>query len=143
MNPPTYEIEIKGLTEQIRKLNRFEVTAFRHFKGAAEQSVKLLERNWKMIAPVKTSRYRSSITGRVKSVVGTDVVAVCGTNVRSDRGFPYPAALEQSMRYHYRRGPRRGQFTYNRVARVLKNAQGSIKARFNKAVRKIVKDLEI
>ena len=143
MNPPTYEIEIKGLAEQIRKLNRFEVTAFRHFKGAAEQSVKLLERNWKMIAQVKTNLYRSSIHGRVKSVVGTDVVAVCGTNVRSDRGFPYPAALEQSMRYHYRSGPRKGQFTYNRVARILKNAQGSIKARFNKAVRNIVKDLEI
>ena len=143
MNPPTYTIEIKGLTEQIRKLNRFEVTAFRHFKGAAEQSVALLERNWKMVAPVNTGRYRSSIHGRVKSVVGTDVVAVCGTNVRSDRGFPYPAALEQSMRYHYRSGPRKGQFTYNRVARILKNAQGSIKARFNKAVRNIVKDLEI
>jgi len=143
MNPPTYEIEIKGLAEQIRKLNRFEVTAFRHFKGAGEQSVKLLERNWKMVAPVNTGRYRSSITGRVKSVVGTDIVAVCGTNVTSDKGFPYPAALEQSMRYHYRRGPRRGQFTYNRVARVLKNAQASIKARFNKAVRNIVKDLEI
>jgi len=143
MNPPTYEIEIKGLTEQIRKLNRFEVTAFRHFKSAAESSVKLLERNWKMVAPVDTGRYRSSITGQVKSVVGTDVVAVCGTNVTSERGFPYPAALEQSMRYHYRRGPRKGQFTYNRVVRVLKNAQGSIKARFNKAVRAIVKDLEI
>ena len=146
MNPPVYEIEIKGLTEQIRKLNRFEVTAFRHFKVAAEQSVALLERNWKMIAPValvKGWRYRSSIHGRVKSVVGTNVVAVCGTNVKSDKGFPYPAALEQSMRYHYRSGPRKGQFTYNRVARVLKNAQGSIKARFNKAVRNIVKDLEI
>ena len=139
----SYEIEIKGLTEQIRKLNRFEITAFRHFKGAAEESVKLLERNWKMIAPVKFNRYRSSIHGEVKSVVGTDVVAVCGTNVKSDKGFPYPAALEQSMRYHYRRGPRKGQFTYNRVARVLKNAQSSIKARFNKAVRNIVKDLEI
>ena len=143
MNPPVYEIEIRGLTEQIRKLNRFEVTAFRHFKVAAEQSVKLLERNWKMIAPVKTGQYRSSIAGRVKSVVGTDVVAVVGTNVRSDRGFPYPAALEQSMRYHYRSGPRKGQFTYNRVTRVLKRAQGTIKARFNKAVRNIVKDLEI
>ena len=139
----SYEIEIKGLTEQIRKLNRFEVTAFRHFKGAAEESVKLLERNWKMIAPVKTNRYRSSIAGRVKSIVGTNVVAVVGTNVKSDKGFPYPAALEQSMRYHYRSGPRKGQFTYNRVARVLKRAQGSIKARFNKAVRNIVKDLEI
>ena len=143
MNPPTYEIEIKGLSEQIRKLNRFEVTAFRHFKIAAEGSVKLLERNWKKIAPVDTGQYRSSIAGRVKSVVGTNVVATVGTNVKSAKGFPYPHALEHSQRYHYRRGPQRGQFTYNRVRRVLKRAQGSIKARFNKAVRNIVKDLEI
>ena len=138
-----YEIEIKGLDEQVRKLNRFEVYAFRAFKEAAEGSVKLLERNWKIVAPVDTGRYRASITGRVKSVVGTDVVAVCGTNVTSPKGFPYPYALEHSMRYHYRRGPRQGQFTYNRARRVLKRARGSIKRRFNKAVKKIVKDLEI
>ena len=143
MNPPVYEIEIKGLTEQIRKLNRFEVTAFRHFKVAAKESVGLLEKNWKVIAPVDTGRYRSSIHGRVKSVVGTNIVAACGTNVTSAKGFPYPHALEHSQRYHYRRGPRQGQFTYNRVRRVLKRAQGSIKRRFNKAVKNIVKDLEI
>ena len=143
MNPPVYEIEIKGLTEQIRKLNRFEITAFRHFKVAAEGSVKLLEKEWKIIAPVKTGQYRSSIAGRVKSVVGTNIVAVVGTNVTSDKGFPYPHALEHSQRYHYRRGPRQGQLTYNRVRRVLKRARGTIKARFNKAVKRIVKDLEI
>ena len=143
MIPPTYEIEVKGLTEQIRKLNRFEIYAFRAFKEAAEGSIKLLERNWKIIAPVDTGRYRSSITGRVKSVVGTNVVAVVGTNVTSAKGFPYPYALEHSMRYRYRIGPRQGQFTYNRVRRVLKRARGSIKRRFNKAVKRIVKDLEI
>jgi len=143
MNPPAYEIEVRGLTEQIRKLNRFEITAFRHFKVAAEGSVKLLEKEWKIIAPVKTGQYRSSIAGRVKSVVGTNIVAVVGTNVTSDKGFPYPHALEHSQRYHYRRGPRQGQLTYNRVRRVLKRARGTIKARFNKAVKRIVKDLEI
>jgi len=143
MNPPAYEIEVKGLTEQVMKLYKFDQYAFRRFKDAAEGSVKLLERNWKIIAPVDTGRYRSSIAGRVKSVVGANVVAVVGTNVTSARGFPYPHALEHSQRYHYRRGPRKGQFTYNRVRRVLKRAQGSIKSRFNKAVRLIVKDLEI
>jgi len=143
MNPPVYEIEIKGLTEQVMKLNRFPHYAGRRFKDAAEGSVKLLERNWKIVAPVDTGRYRASIAGRVKSVAGASVVAVVGTNVTSARGFPYPYALEHSMRYHYRRGPRQGQFTFNRVRRVLKRAQGSIKRRFNKAVKLIVKDLEI
>ena len=143
MNPPVYEIEIKGLTEQVMKLSRFDQVASRHFRIAAEGSVKLLERNWKKIAPVDTGRYRSSIRGRVNTARGATVVGICGTNVVSGRGFDYPYALEHSMRYHYRRGPRQGQFTFNRVRRVLKRAQGSIKRRFNKAVKLIVKDLEI
>jgi len=143
MKPPVYEIEIRGLDKQLMKLYRFDQYAFRRFKTAAEGSIKLLERNWKTIAPVRTGRYRSSITGKVKSVVGTDVVAVVGTNVASDKGFPYPYALEHSKKYHYRRGPRQGQLTYNRVRRVLKRARGSITRRFNKAVKLIVKDLEI
>lgn len=143
MKPPVYEIEIKGLTKQVMKLNRFNHYAGREFKIAAEGSVKLLERNWKKIAPVDTGRYRSSIMGRVKSVAGANVVGVCGTNVMSDKGFPYPAALEQSKRYRYRRGPRQGQFTYKRAERVLKRARKSITTKFNRAVRKIVKDLEV
>jgi len=143
MNPPVYEIEIRGLTEQVMKLRGFDVIAGRRFMVASEQSVKLLERNWKRVAPVDTGQYRASISGRVKSITGANVVAVVGTNVRSERGFPYPAALEESTRYHYRRGPRKGQLTWLRVRRVLEQAKGTIKRRFNKAVKLIVKDLEI
>ena len=142
MNPPTYEIEVRGLTEQMTKLYNFDKIAGRHFKVAAEGSVKLLERNWKKIAPVDTGRYRSSISGRVNTARGTTVVGICGTNVVSGKGFDYPYALEHSQRYHYRRGPRQGQFTFNRVRRVLKRAQKSITSKFNKAMKGIVKDLE-
>jgi len=143
MRPPTYEIEVKWLTEQIIKLANFDTFAGVRFRRAGELAVYSLERGWKRLAPVDKGRYRSSITGRVKSVVGASIVAVVGTNVTSDRGFPYPAALEESKRYHYRRGPRQGQFTYNRVRRVLKRARRSIKRLFNDAVKLIVKDLEI
>ena len=143
MIPPTYEIEIRGITEQVMRLRGFDFIAGRRFMVAAEQSVKLLERNWKKVAPVDTGRYRSSISGRVKTITGANIVAVTGTDVRSNRGFPYPAALEESARYHYRRGPRRGQLTLLRVRRVLEQAKGSIKKRFNDAAKHIVKDLEI
>ena len=143
MNPPTYEIEIKGLTEQLMKLRGFDTFAGIRFRQAGETSIKFLERGWKIDAPVDTGRYRSSITGQVKSVVGASVVAVVGTNVTSSRGFPYPAALEGGARYHYRRGPRRGQPTMGRVKRVLKNARGTIQKTFDNAVKRLVKDLEI
>ena len=143
MNPPIYEIEVKGLTEQLMKLRNFDAIASRHFRGAGENSIKFLEREWKKDSPVDTGRYRSSIAGRVKSVVGASVVAVVGTNVRGDKGFPYPAALESGARYHYRRGPHRGQPTMGRVKRILKEARNTITKTFNNAVKKIVKDLEI
>ena len=139
----SYEIEIKGLTEQIMKLNRFDAIAGKHFRGAGETSIKSLEREWKKDSPVDKGRYRSSIAGRVKSAVGASVVAVVGTNVRSDRGFPYPAALESGAVYHYRRGPHRGTPTMGRVKRLLKEARGSIQKTFDNAVKRIVKDLEI
>ena len=143
MNPPVYEIEIKGLTEQMMKLRGFDTFAGIRLKQAGETSIKFLERGWKVDAPVDTGRYRASITGRVKSVVGANVVAVVGTNVTSAKGFPYPAALESGARYHYRRGPRMGQPTMGRVKRVLKNAQGTIQKTFDNAVKRLVKDLEI
>ena len=143
MRPPVYEVEVKGLTEQVMKLANFDSFAGIRFRQAGETSIKFLERGWKIDAPVDTGRYRSSITGQVKSVVGASVVAVVGTNVTSSRGFPYPAALEGGARYHYRRGPRRGQPTMGRVKRVLKNARGTIQKTFDNAVKRLVKDLEI
>ena len=143
MNPPTYEIEVRGLTEQMMRLRGFDTFAGIRFKQAGETSIKFLERGWKVDAPVDTGRYRSSITGRVKSVTGANVVAVVGTNVTSSRGFPYPAALETGSGYHYRRGPRKGQQTIGRVKRILKNAQGTIQKTFDNAVKRLVKDLEI
>ena len=143
MRPPVYEIETRGLTEQVRKLRNFDSIAGRRFRIAGEISIKFLERGWKIDAPIDKGRYRSSITGQVKSVVGASIVAIVGTNVVSAKGFPYPAALESGARYHYRRGPRRGQPTMGRVKRILKNARGTIQKTFNNAVKRIVKDLEI
>ena len=138
----SYELEVKGFDEQIRKLANFNRIANKHMRQAGLESVALLERKWKEVAPVDTGRYRSSIAGRVQ-VMGGNVVGIVGTNVRSARGFPYPKALEESRRYHYRAGPRAGQYTMNRVKRLFKKTEATIKSKFNKAVRKVVKELEI
>ena len=138
----SYEVEVKGFDEQITKLANFDKIANKHLGGAANISIKYLEREWKMDAPVDKGRYRSSIAGRVRTLAG-EVVGIVGTNVKSARGFPYPAALEKSRRYHYRTGPRRGQPTMGRVKRLFKKAQDQILRRFKMARDKIVKELEI
>jgi len=139
----SYEVEIRGFDEQIRKLANFDRVAYKHMRQAGLESVALLERKWKQIAPVDKGRYRSSIVGRVSTITGGNVVGIVGTNVRSAKGFPYPAALEESRRYHYRAGPRRGQFTMNRVKRLFKRAVTAIKRKFNVAVKKVIEELEI
>ncbi|MCK5641726.1 MAG: HK97 gp10 family phage protein [Gammaproteobacteria bacterium] len=138
----SYEVEVKGFDEQIMKLDNFDRIANKHMRQAGSESVALLERKWKEVAPVDTGRYRSSIAGRV-SIMGGNVVGIVGTNVRSARGFPYPAALEESQRYRYRAGPRAGQYTMNRVKRLFKRAQDSIKKRFGAARSKVIRELEI
>ena len=150
-----YEVETEGFDEQIRKLEGFDRIANKHMGGAAKTSIKYLERKWKEISPVRAKgggRYRSSIAGRVKSVVGATIVAICSTNVKSAKGFPYPAALEAGDitqgpaaggEYHYASGPRRGQPLKGRVKRVLKKAEDQINKRFKLARDKIVKELEI
>ena len=138
----TYEMEVKGFDQQIKKLDNFDKIANKHMRKAGLESVALLERKWKEVAPVDTVRYRSSIAGRVRIQGGT-VVGIVGTNVKSARGFPYPAALEKSRRYHYRAGPRAGQYTMNRVKRLFKRSQDAIQKRFSAAVKKVIKELEI
>lgn len=138
----SYELEVEGFDEQIRKLANFDKIANKHMKQAGLESTALLERKWKEVAPVDTGRYRSSITSRVQ-IIGGNVIGIVGTNVRSARGFPYPKALEESQRYRYRAGPRRGQFTFNRVKRLFKRAEAAIKSKFNRAVKRVVKELEI
>ena len=138
----SYEVEVKGFTEQIKKLANFDKIANKHMRPAGLESVALLEREWKIDAPVDKGRYRSSIAGRVR-ILGGEVVGIVGTNVKSATGFPYPAALEESRRYHYRAGPRRGQPTAGRVKRILKNAKDRIIKRFQVARDRIIKELEI
>lgn len=138
----SYEVEVKGFDEQIRKLKGFDRIANKHMRRAALESVALLERKWKEVAPVDTGRYRSSIAGRVQ-IMGGNVIGITGTNVRSARGFPYPKALEEGRRYRYRSGPRAGQYTMNRVKRLFKRAQDAINKKFNAAVKRVVKELEI
>jgi hypothetical protein len=138
----TYEVVTKGFDKQITKLKGFNRIANKHLRRASLESTTLLERKWKMDAPVDTGRYRSSIAGRVRTL-GSEVVGIVGTNVRSATGFPYPAALEESKRYHYRTGPRAGMPTMGRVKRLFKVAQEQILNSFKKARDRIIKELEI
>lgn len=139
--PVEYEIEAKGLEELQRKLGHFNPIYDKEVKSAMSSAVSGVRAYWKTTAPVLTGAYRASITGEVKQLVGGQIEGVIWTNQLSNKGFPYPAALEEGPQYHYRRTPRQGQQTLHHVGRVIKDKTESIMKLMGKACDAIVKEL--
>ncbi len=139
------EIETRGFDEQLAKLARADKILKKHFKQAMGKSIVVLTSSWRRDAPVLTGRYFKSLEGRiVEGLSGGEVQGIIETNVvASKTGFPYPKALEESARYHYRSGPRAGQRTKGHVKRVVKNNTRKVIGFFIRACKKIVKDLEV
>lgn len=138
------DIEIRGLDEQIKKLEGYKRSVKRHFKRAMGEGVIKVEGVWKKDAPVDRGTYRHSIAGTVKtSPAAVSFTGVIATSVRSPKGYLYPGALEYSERFHYRRGPRKGQRTAGHARRALKASKRAITGYFNSAVKRILKDLRV
>ncbi len=137
------EFDFKDVTKQRKKLAGYDKLSKRHFSRAMGQSVTVLLSDWKEIAPVLTGRYRGSLAGRIVQGRGSVLLeGSVGTNVTSD-GFPYPAALEQSSKFHYAHGPRRGQRTAGRAKGVLKGNTKRITGFFEDALETIIKKLVV
>ncbi len=137
------EFDFRDVNKQQKKLAGYDKLSKRHFSRAMGQSVVVLLNNWKEIAPVLHGRYRGSLAGRIVQGRGSVLIeGSVGTNVTND-GFPYPAALEESRKFHYARGPRRGQRTAGRVAGMLKGNIKRINRFFENEADKIVKALVV
>lgn len=144
MTEPVITMDIRGLDKQIRKLEGYPKSAKRHFGHAMGLSVVKVTGMWKKRAPVDRGTYRSSIAGTVKkSPVGTGLTGVVATAVTSPKGYLYPGALEYSERFHYRRGPRKGQRTAGHARTALKASKKAIQGYFDAAVKRILKDLVV
>lgn len=97
----TMKMEVRGLQELIAKTRDKKLIGepLRRFFNRATLKV---ESRGKVNAPVDKGRLRGGLASEVDTAeiprwgkVGTDV---------SHRGFPYPKALDESDRYHYRGG---------------------------------------
>ena len=97
---------------------------------------------WRAVAAVDTGWYRGSITPKVRKISGI-IQAIASTNVRSANGFPYPRALEDSSRYHYRRTSRKGQQTAGQVAKVAKTLAPKVRADAKKTTGELIKTMVI
>jgi hypothetical protein len=91
MSVPAYEIEIKGLDEQIRRLNAYDEVSTRELTTAMNQSVTALESAIKPLTPVYRARLRGSIASEVKQEGPGSIVGRVGSTLK---GEEYPAVME-------------------------------------------------
>jgi hypothetical protein len=96
-----------------------------------------MEASWEAIAAIDTRRYVDSIESEVRSLSGVILQAFASTDVTSPAGFPYPRALEDSERYHYRKTARAGQRTAGQIARMFKAIRPRLEEYANRAIQNI------
>jgi len=120
-----FTLRFPDLDKQITKLQGFERVFGQEARKLGKQTSILMRRGWRGVAAYETGHYRQSIDTRVEDIAKTHVQAIAETDVRSSKGFPYPRALEESTRYHYRSTSRVGRRTAGQVTRVFKGLKGT------------------
>ena len=144
MTGVTASISSPDLNKQLVLLSKVDSITNKHAFPAMQQSVKSMLAGWKDVAAVDTGIYRGTLKMDVKSLAsGRIIQGSVKTFSMSPKGFPYPRALEDSVRYHYRGTRRRGQRTAGQVTRMFMSRIPIYKKLFAKAQRNIVKDLAV
>lgn len=135
-------IESDDLDRQIQKLQDYDRIHNKRFQKAMRQATLVMKVGWQRVAPVLTRKYVLSIADRVE-IKGGEVIGIIGTDVVSERGFPYPAALEEGDQYHYRRTPQRGQQTKGQVKRMAEARRKQTDSIFKKAADQVTQDMVV
>jgi len=124
------------------RANGFEKDLDRRLRILATKTANNVAREWKAISPIDTGRYRGSLQPRIRMIAGIRQ-AIVSTNVRSAAGFPYPRALEDSTRYHYRSTARQGQETTGHVAKVARKLTPQVRAESKKTTDEALKAMKV
>lgn len=86
-----FQIAVRGLDEQVKKLGAFNQVAAKHMRKAMSQSVITVEGRAKVHAPVGVSgRLRNSMSSEVRGT-GIDVVGWIGSTLKAE---VYPSVME-------------------------------------------------
>ena len=136
-------IKAPKIKVQQRKFSQVDASTKKHATTAMNQSVRLTRAGWKEVAAVDTGLYKNTLTQEVKPIAGNIIQGAVRTFAQSPTGFPYPRALEDSVRYHYRGTRRRGQRTAGQVTKMFKAITPTIVKLFAAARNKITGDMVV
>lgn len=131
-------IEQEGLEEALRTLDPKRLNEpIRLFLWSGGQAVKTTAQ---ARAPIGAGTMKSSIKVTMSKAVPPRWSKI-GSNVRSG-GFPYPAALEGSGRYHYRGGGQSGAPTRGWFSGAVKQSEATIKRLWSTLEKRILEAFE-
>ena len=136
-------IDSSDIERQIRKLEQYPKILSKELQIGMKEATVEMQEKWQRNAPVKSRKYVMGIQRKVENKIGGEVVGIVATNVTSNKGFPYPAALENDPKYHYRSTRRRGQPTMGHLKRAIKNAQKGINKAFKRTVDRVLRKLVV
>ncbi len=131
------------LKEQALKFSKIDASVKKHGTSAMNEAVRLSKNRWREVAAFETGLYQNTLQTEVKPIAGNIIQGAVRTFAQSGRGFPYPRALEDSVRYHYRSTRRKGQRTAGQVTRMFLRLRPMINRLFNSAKDRIIKDLVV
>lgn len=142
-----------GLTISLRSpdLKKFGITLKRAPKlldksisKNMQTSVKMTKTGWRSVAAVATGRYRNTLKQGIRHLASKTILqGGVRSFTRSAKGFPYPRALEDSVRYHYRSTSRRGQRTAGQVIKMFKRIKPTVIRLFKAGNDAVIKSLKV
>lgn len=142
----TASITSPDLEKQVELLNPVTVDRIVNKRAfpAMKSSVQNMHIGFRDVAAVDTGFYRDTLKMEMKWMASRTILhGAVRTFAKSGGGFPYPRALEDSVRYHYRSTRRQGQRTAGQVAKMFLNRMPLYKKLFNSAARLITNDLAV
>jgi len=131
----SFQAILRGLPELLAKFEKAKEIIEAETRTAITEGAVTVQGDVREFGPVDIGRLRSSVGYEVRGTF-PEIRGIVGTNVEA-RGFPYPAALDASERYHYRRGPRKGSPTFKYFSGSLERKQKQILDFFQAAARRI------
>lgn len=127
----------KELDELIKSFDKPEKEIRDAARGPMMEAGKMIASGWQGVAAVDTGRYKGNIHDEIIEIPGVLLQAKVSTNVTSPQGFPYPRALEDSERYHYRSTQRVGQKTAGKIVEMFKGMRDELNKLSGQAIENI------
>lgn len=136
-------IKDKKVSKLSRLLKGFDKKLHDRTTNLGREAAGVMRLRWRGVAAVETGAYVNSIADEVTLPASNIVDAKAFTTIRGLNGFPFPRALEDSTRYHYRATRFKGSRTAGKATKAIKKVWEIYRDKTAEMVAKLMKELRV